>query len=81
MHLLHYHILKVNYLLENIKDSPSYHDFLNYIQNDSIINKQFEFMEQENRIYILCCGVFVYISFFGKDYYTHIVSRWCSNLI
>ena len=68
-------ILKVNYLLENIKDSPSYHDFLNYIQNDSIINKQFEFMEQEKRIYILCCGVFVYISFFGKDYYTHIVSR------
>ena len=68
-------ILKVNYLLENIKDSPSYHDFLNYIQNDSIINKQFEFMEQENKIYILCCGLFVYISFFGRDYYTRIVNR------
>jgi len=48
---------------------------LNYIQNDSIINKQFEFIEEENKIYILCCGVFVYISFFGKDYYTHIVNR------
>ena len=56
-------------------------DFLNYIQNDSIINKQFEFIEEENKIYILCCGVFVYISFFGKDYYTHIVNRWCSTPI
>ena len=25
-------------------------DFLNYIQNDSIINKQFEFIEEENKI-------------------------------
>ncbi len=68
-------ILKVNYLLKNIKDAPSYDDFLNYIQNKSIINKQFKFMEEENKIYILCCGLFVYISFFGKDYYTYIVNK------
>lgn len=68
-------ILKVNYILENIKVASSYDNFLNYIQNDFIINKQFEFMKKENKIYVLCCGVFVYISYFGKNYYSQIVNR------
>lgn len=68
-------ILKVNYLLKNNKKAPLYSNFIDYIQDHSILNKQFEFMEKKNKIYILCCALFVYISFFGKDYYAQIVNK------
>lgn len=68
-------LLKVNYLLNKKKDVPLYNDFLNYIQNNCILNQQFKFIEEEKKIYVLCCALFVYISFLGKKYYTAITKK------
>lgn len=68
-------ILKVNYLLSNNKEAPKYEDFISIIQDNYFLNRQFECIEKENRIYILCCALFVYISFFGKVYYNQIVKN------
>lgn len=68
-------VLKANYIVNNLKCIPTYEDFMLLLQSDSILDKQFVFIEIQNKIYILCCALFVYISFFGKKYYSKITSK------
>ena len=68
-------VLKANYIVNNLKCIPTYEDFMLLLQSNSILDKQFVYIEIQNKIYILCCALFVYISFFGKKYYSKITSK------
>ncbi len=66
-------ILKINFLLKKQKNIPLYEDFIQILQSNLILLSEIYHIEKEQKIYIVCCAMFVYISYFGKKYYLKIV--------
>lgn len=68
-------VMKANYIVDGSFSIPNYEIFLDYMDGKKILNKQLNFLEDENKIYVLCTCLFLFISFFGEKYYRIILER------
>lgn len=66
-------LLKANYILEKDFIAPEYDSFENIIIGQSILEKQFEYITTENKIAVLCTCLFVFVYYFGKEYYKKLI--------
>lgn len=72
-------LLKANYLLANETDVPIYDFFVKMTAGQSILEKQFEFILKEEKIAVLCTCLFVFVYYFGKEYYNELIQCFLKN--
>ncbi|MCM1557147.1 MAG: hypothetical protein NC087_06395 [Anaeroplasma bactoclasticum] len=66
-------LLKANFLITNEYAAPSYDFFVEIVTGKFILDTQFDFIDKENKIAVLCTCLFVFVYYFGKDYYNKLI--------
>lgn len=68
-------LMKANFLLTKNYDAPNYDFFVKIVTEQFILDTQFDFIVKEKRIAVLCTCLFVFVYYFGKDYYKELIQR------
>lgn len=68
-------LLKANYILNSEYIYPDYEFFTKIITDSSILDVQFKFINEENKIAVLCTCLFVFVYYFGKGYYKELIEK------
>ncbi len=69
-------LLKAHYMITREYAPPSYDSFLKYVTDRIILETQFHFIETENKIAVLCTCLYVFVYYFGKNYYNKIIRTY-----
>ncbi len=72
-------LLKANYLITKEYVVPSYDYFIKLVTKQFILDAQFNFINRENKIAVLCTCLFVFVYYFGKDYYQKLIQNYQEN--
>ncbi len=63
-------VMKANYLLNNDYSMPEYEIFINdFVYGTSLLNSEFNYIDKNLKISILCSCIYIFVGYFGKTYY------------
>ena len=77
--LVFQNICKANYLCNFDYNKPDYNTFMELIVGRSIVVNQFAKIEDSGSLGILCCALFLFVSYYGKEYYEKINFDFAEN--
>lgn len=62
-------ISETNWMLENQYSLPSYETFVRHLGGSEILSRQTEEIDRSGRMFVLPCLMFLFVSYFGLNYY------------
>lgn len=65
-------IMKINYICSEKYLKPNYNIFIEQVYGIKVLEKQFEKINKEQSMYVLCCGILITVIFFGENYFDKI---------
>ena len=69
-------LMKANYIVNDYYAIPDYNQFIDFVVGKSILEKQFEIINNSQHIKILCTSIFIFVYYYGKDYYNYIIDTY-----
>lgn len=66
-------VIKANILINNKSEKGTYQNYLSSLNQLNILNKQFDYIEKYDSIFILNCGIFFLIDYFGQDIFNKLI--------
>ena len=61
--------MKANQIVNSTYALPNYEDFQKFTIGKDIFQNEFQIIEKEEKIMVLCTALFIYPYYFGKEYY------------
>ena len=67
--ILKQNLMKANQIVNSTYALPNYEDFQKFTIGKDIFQNEFQIIEKEEKIMVLCTALFIYPYYFGKGYY------------
>lgn len=67
--ILKQNLMKANQIVNSAYTLPNYEDFQKFTIGKDIFQNEFQIIEKEEKIMVLCTALFIYPYYFGKEYY------------
>ena len=71
-------LIKTKMVIDGELTLPTYDEFMNYLEGIDVLEKQISLISDKEVIAVLCTCLFIFVSYFGKDYYENILEKFKS---
>ena len=69
-------LMKANYVANGMYEVPDYNEFIYLVEGKNILDGEFKYVDDKDEIAILCTSIFIFIYYFGKKYYSDVISKY-----
>ncbi len=68
-------LMKANYVANGKYEIPNYEEFINLVEGKNILDGEYNYVDNKE-IAILCTSIFIFIYYFGRNYYNDVISKY-----
>ena len=73
-------LMKANYVANGKYVVPDYNEFIKLVEGENVLDGEFKYVDEKSEIAILCTSIFIFIYYFGRNYYNDVISKYNKNV-